>query len=182
MNPYVCCGSRLLCMKILRVRLHQASESMLRQVCHEAVRMLTILFSLKAMESLQNDLQPIFKGLHCFQWVSLASSQSCGSVDSDNWCKRGPNRAYHDAELYQADNVSESEKKDDEKDVCGLPYIQITELISSALSFVLVNWFHVVLAQWLWRLFLLHPHTHILAIHWLHWIHWTNILLRFVYT
>ena len=41
----------------------------------------------------------------------------------------------------------QNQKKDDEKDVCGLPYIQITELISSVLSFVLVNWFHVVLAQ-----------------------------------
>ena len=70
----------------LRTRLHQASTSTLRR--DNSVMMLAILFPLKAMESLENGLQPNLEQLHCFQWEQLASSKSCRSVEADAWCKR----------------------------------------------------------------------------------------------
>ena len=61
-----------------------------KQFCSHCAVMLLILFSLKTMVSLENEYQlhseetPLFS----MRTVSLASSQSCGSVGSDVWCKR----------------------------------------------------------------------------------------------
>ena len=59
------------------------------QRCNNSVMTLAILHLLKTIESLKNGLQP-----HCgasplltMRTESLASSQSCCSVDSDAWCK-----------------------------------------------------------------------------------------------
>ena len=61
---------------VLRARLHQASAS-------------SILFSLKTMESLQNEIVTHFSATPLFsiRTVTLASSQSCRSVDANAWCK-----------------------------------------------------------------------------------------------
>ena len=54
---------------------------------------LAILFSLKTMESLENGLQPQSGVTPLFsnRTESLASSQSCQSIDTDAWCKRAFN-------------------------------------------------------------------------------------------
>ena len=51
--------------------------------------MLVILFSLKTVESLENGLQPQSGETPFFSinTESLASSQSCRSIDVDAWCK-----------------------------------------------------------------------------------------------
>ena len=61
-----------------RARLHQASASMLWQLCDDAT---------------ENRLQPQsgVTPLFSMRTVSLASSQSCCSVDADAWCKRDLN-------------------------------------------------------------------------------------------
>ena len=57
---------------------------------------LAILFSLKTMGSLQNGVATHFQLTPLFTTDSLASLQSCCSVDADAWCKwalklKGPN-------------------------------------------------------------------------------------------
>ena len=49
------------------------------------------MFSLKTIKSLENALQPHsgVTPLFSMRTVSLASSQSCRSVDADAWYKRG---------------------------------------------------------------------------------------------
>ena len=56
-----------------------------------------ILFSLKTMESLQNGVATHFRVtlLFSMRTVSLASSGSCGSVDSDARCKQALNQPLH---------------------------------------------------------------------------------------
>ena len=51
---------------------------------------LAILFSLKTMELLENRLQPHsgVTPLFSIRTESLVSSQSCGRIDADAWCKR----------------------------------------------------------------------------------------------
>ena len=53
--------------------------------------MIAIMFSLKTMELLENWLQPHsgVTPLFSLRTVSLASSQSCWSVDTDAWYKWG---------------------------------------------------------------------------------------------
>ena len=61
-----------------------------RQHWDNSVMMLVILFSLKTMGSLENELQ-LHSGvtpLISMRTESLASSQSCCSIDTDAWCKR----------------------------------------------------------------------------------------------
>ena len=59
------------------------------QCCDNCVIMLAILFYLKTMKSLENGLQPQSEATPLFSMrtESLASSQSCHSVDTDAWCK-----------------------------------------------------------------------------------------------
>ena len=60
------------------------------QHCDNSEMMLAILFSLKSMESFENGLQLHFGVILLFSMrtESLASLQSCCSVDADTWCKR----------------------------------------------------------------------------------------------
>ena len=52
--------------------------------------MITVLFSLKTMESLQNGFATYFQATPLFSMrtKSQALSQSCRRVDADAWCKR----------------------------------------------------------------------------------------------
>ena len=57
--------------------------------CDNSWMILAILFSLKTVESLHNGVATNFQmtPLFSIRKVSLVSSQSCRSVDSDAWCK-----------------------------------------------------------------------------------------------
>ena len=59
------------------------------QRCNNFTMMLAILFSLKTMELLQNEVATHFQVTSMFsiRTESLASLQSCCSVDDDAWCK-----------------------------------------------------------------------------------------------
>ena len=60
------------------------------QYCNNPAMTLVILFSLKSMEMLENRLLPQ-SGVTPLFWMrteSLASSQSCRSIDTDTWCKQ----------------------------------------------------------------------------------------------
>ena len=76
----------LLFFPAFRTNLHQASASTLRQLCMT----LTILFSFKTMESLQNGIATHFQAtpLISMRAELQASLQSCRSVATDAWCKR----------------------------------------------------------------------------------------------
>ena len=60
------------------------------QRCANSAKMLAILYSLKTMEWLQNGIETDFKGTPLFSMrtESLASLESCCSIDVDAWCKR----------------------------------------------------------------------------------------------
>ena len=62
----------------------------LRQRCDNSAMMPAMLFSLKTVDSLQNGLQPHSGVTPSFSMKTLllATSQSCGSVDSDAGCKQ----------------------------------------------------------------------------------------------
>ena len=67
-----------------------------RQHCNNSAMTLAILFSLKTMGSLQNGVATHFQLTPLFTTDSLASLQSCCSIDADAWCKwalklKGPN-------------------------------------------------------------------------------------------
>ena len=66
----------------IRVRLHQASSSALRQFWDDVL--------IETMELLENGLQPHSRATSLLEMriVLLASSQSCRSVDADAWYKR----------------------------------------------------------------------------------------------
>ena len=61
-----------------------------RQGCNNAAMTLVTLFSFKSVESLENALQTHsgVTPLISMRMESLASSQSCCSLDADAWCKR----------------------------------------------------------------------------------------------
>ena len=71
---------------LLRARLHQTKH----QHCDNSAMMLVILFSLKSIELFENRLQPHSGATPLFSMrtISLASLQSCSSIDADAWCKR----------------------------------------------------------------------------------------------
>ena len=60
-----------------------------RRHCNNSAMMLVIRFSLQTMESLQNGVATHFQATSLFSMrtESLASSQSCRSIDSDAWYK-----------------------------------------------------------------------------------------------
>ena len=70
----------------LRTRLHQAPESILQQLCHDAIDTALI----------ENNGVPPEQGCNPFssdfivfnETVSLVPSQSCRSIHADAWCKR----------------------------------------------------------------------------------------------
>ena len=73
-------------LKRLRVRLPRASAPMLQQCWNDSSD--TVLIELKTIESPQKGLQ-LYSGatpLFSMRTVSLASLQSCRSVDADAWC------------------------------------------------------------------------------------------------
>ena len=61
-----------------------------RQHCDDSAMTLMILFSMKTMKSLENGLQPQSGATPLFSMrtVSLASWQSCRSIDIAAWCKQ----------------------------------------------------------------------------------------------
>ena len=72
--------------RTLRVLLHQASVSMLRQCCDDASHKFLIEINGVTQSGIQPQagVTPLFS----IRTASLASSQNCRSVDSDSWCKR----------------------------------------------------------------------------------------------
>ena len=67
-----------------------------RQCCDNCAKTLAILFSLKTMESLENGLQP-HSGetpLFSMRTVSLASLQSCHSIDTNACYERALKRCF----------------------------------------------------------------------------------------
>ena len=64
-----------------------------------------MLFSLKTMESLQNEVATHFQvpPLFSMRTESLVSSQSCHSFDSDAWCIHSPNTRIWRKNLYLVD-------------------------------------------------------------------------------
>ena len=79
--------------------------------------------------------------------VSLASSQSCGSVDSDAWCKRALTEPIMMLSCIRLTVYHNQKKKMMKRMFVEFHIFRLLNQFSFVLSFVLMNWFHVVLAR-----------------------------------